>query len=155
MKSSIIFKIAVIVGISLAQSGYGDTLQKSLTIHKTNTDSLTVKQYITLIAAHVGGTLALVVGIGIGVGAALLTEQAIKPLPNNNPAKVPLAIAGVSTMITSIAAGLYVFYKTPQWTDTYILKSDKIHMPRQHLINQFIRAVVTYPIGGVVGEYLK
>lgn len=53
----------------------------------------------------------------------------------------------------SMLAGLYVMYKTPQWTDKYLLKKKKERTSRQNVLVFCNRALLGWPIGILTGEY--
>jgi hypothetical protein len=58
------------------------------------------------------------------------------------------------TFIGAIA-GLYIVYKTPQWTDTYILKKETTRTGQQNIIAFVNRILLFYPLGVLTGEYFS
>lgn len=74
-------------------------------------------------------------------------------------------VGGANTMYEAnpftlifLAAGLiggeYIVYKTPQWTDTHILKKETERTGKQNAITFASRALVVPPFGILLGEYL-
>lgn len=59
---------------------------------------------------------------------------------------------GILPLLACLTAGSYFVYKTPQWTDTYLLKSDKKRTTRQNIITLLNRICLPYPLGIITGE---
>ncbi len=55
-------------------------------------------------------------------------------------------------MLAGLIAGYYIFYKTPQWTDTYLLKINTLRTTKQNLISSACR-LLPWPVGVWIGEY--
>lgn len=65
-----------------------------------------------------------------------------------------IALSMLPIMLPSMLASLYLIYRTPQWTDTYILHKDKQRTCKQNIITFLNRAIIPWPFGVVTGEYL-
>ena len=57
---------------------------------------------------------------------------------------LPTTIAGI--------ASVYTVFKTPQWTDTYILKNGKKRTTIQNMSNFCVRVLIGAPFGYALGE---
>ena len=57
-----------------------------------------------------------------------------------------------SALAATFLGALYVHYKTPQWTDTYILGLEAERTFEQNVFTLFIRTILSLPIGILVGE---
>lgn len=54
--------------------------------------------------------------------------------------------------LIGIITGAWIFYKAPQWTDTYILKKKNERTFTQNMTAFFSRIVLNYPLGVIFGE---
>ena len=57
-----------------------------------------------------------------------------------------------TSVLTGFAAALYTLYKTPQWTDTYILKYDTQRSTCQNILTCVCRILISFPLGTLLGE---
>ncbi len=63
-------------------------------------------------------------------------------------------VSGIPTLF-GLLAGLYFVYKTPQWTETYILRKNDTRTTKQNIINFINRILLPYPFGVVCGEFFS
>jgi hypothetical protein len=77
----------------------------------------------------------------IGIGASIYGSQS----------DCACLVKGSAVAATLLGA-LYVHYKTPQWTDTYILGLETERTFEQNIFTLFIRTILSLPIGILVGE---
>lgn len=54
--------------------------------------------------------------------------------------------------IVGIIIGVWIFYKAPQWTDTYIIKKKDKRTFTQNMATFLSRIVWNYPLGVILGE---
>lgn len=159
-------KLIIILGISLLASplswaGHAaDNLDGG--IEKTKKELNYRKHILTGTAAY--GTLLGSAYIGSQLGAYVIDKdiatwlhRVLKvdiPLGAGGMSKVKLLFAtGLTPIILTVAAGLYVLYKTPQWTDTYVLKKDDKRTMPQNIITFLNRLFVPF-FGIITGEYI-
>jgi hypothetical protein len=57
-----------------------------------------------------------------------------------------------ASALTGIAAALYTVYKTPQWTDHYILNYDTQRSTSQNILTFVCRIFIPFPLGTLLGE---
>lgn len=119
-----------------------------------------VSHLITGLGAHLALATSSFVGLIIGNAVARtniadwisyqmgLTPKEFK-CDNFNILFAQRAIPGALAML----AGLYVVYKTPQWTDKYLLKKKKERTLKQNILVFFNRFVLPCPVGVLTGEY--
>lgn len=88
-------------------------------------------------ATHAGVQVATVVGMNI------LAQTIIDSAPKKF-GKPDLSDVQQLALISTFVAGAYACYKTPEWTDTYILKNNNTYTTGQNLIRIF----------GPVGNYI-
>lgn len=62
-------------------------------------------------------------------------------------------IADNAITTTCVLACLYATYKTPQWTDTYLLKNNKQRTTKQKIVNFLNRLYIIPPWGCLTGEF--
>lgn len=111
-----------------------------------------VKHYIVHVAGDIVGAIAafslLKTGLVIGTLSAVATASATECPEMGIPAFiVPTA--------TGCAAAFYVYYKTPEWTDTYLLERGNGRTTKQNITTLLTRVFLPIlQIGTCVGEYL-
>lgn len=54
--------------------------------------------------------------------------------------------------IVGVITGAWIFYKAPQWTDTYIIKKKDKRTFSQNMTAFFSRIILNYPLGVIFGE---
>ncbi len=54
--------------------------------------------------------------------------------------------------LIGIITGAWIFYKSPQWTDTYIIKKKDTRTFTQNMATFLSRIVWNYPLGVILGE---
>lgn len=57
-------------------------------------------------------------------------------------------------IVAGMVAGVYCIYKTPQWTDTYVLGCKDKRTDKQNVITFINRVLIPVPFGVLAGEYL-
>lgn len=126
------------------------------------------RQYI----AHLltGGTAdlgaLLCIGTGFIAGANILdnaphalsnklglTEKGIRC--KNTSINAACTTLGIATIVTGFIAGCYVIYKTPLWTDKYILGLQRERDLTQKIDTFGLRILLRYPLGLLLGEYIQ
>lgn len=118
-----------------------------------------VRHYVTHILTDILGkigaglTAATVIGTGAAI-TAISVENAKMHVPPGEPPAVAFVPVAVSAIIGSLAC-IYIYYKTPQWTDTYALGYKRERTTSQNIVTLLSRAFIPLPIVNVVaGEYL-
>ncbi|MFI5332986.1 MAG: hypothetical protein ACHQVS_02705 [Candidatus Babeliales bacterium] len=128
------------------------------------TEQLSANHYtshlITGLAAHLVFLTSTVTGIIIGdavakTGTADWISYQIGLTPKELRCTNYNILFGVRAIpaALSMLAGLYVVYKTPQWTDKYLLKKKKERSVRQNILVFLNRFLLPCPIGILTGEY--
>ena len=89
--------------------------------------------------------MVTVIGVGFGSGMALMAVD-------QNLVTGSLA---ASSALTGLIASLYMFYKTPQWTDKYCLDYETERSTKQNIISFLCRSFIPpFPLGVLCGEFL-
>lgn len=143
MKKFILFGlIAFNANFIIAPSVYCSPIQSQN--EPREVDSLYHYAFHTLTNAVVGIPMILTAVAGTGLGMVIMEN-------NPNPGGATLA---VSSMGAGLLASLYMFYKTPQWTDKNCLGYETERSTKQNVISFLTRAFVPYPFGVWGGEFL-
>lgn len=95
-------------------------------------------------ATHIITDGAAHLAAGVSVGAGLIIGGAFEK--NNSSA------LGATSALAGFAAALYTIYKTPQWTDKYILNYDTQRSTSQNIITFACRLFIPFPLGTLLGE---
>ena len=117
-----------------------------------------VTHWVTGIAANIAHIMSTMTGLKVGdaaVKAGLADwighQRGITPPDERCEDYGTIAtVIGVPTLLGGIA-GLYIVYKTPQWTDKYILKKKTERTSKQNFIVFLHRMFI--PFGSLTGEY--
>lgn len=127
----------------------------------------TLKHYATHIVTGGVAKIALVATPTVGYLVGMLLAVHPKDFPTFIGRKLGITPANMqcensliigSTIaipaLAGLAAGLYIMYKTPQWTDTYLLESQKKRTTSRNILTFLSRIILPDPIGVVVGELI-
>lgn len=136
MKKISLITIAMIIGYLNAN------------VHKAHIDQykkpLPCNHYITHMITDAAGTIAAILGAftmgGITFGVATTADMKEES----------------KAILTGAAAGLtfiYTLYKTPQWTDTYLLENNIKRTSLQNILVFLHRRILPWPIGVILGEF--
>jgi hypothetical protein len=60
---------------------------------------------------------------------------------------------GITPFIIGCLAGWWIIYKTPQWTDNYLLNSTKLRSKREKVETFLARIFLPYPVGVLLSEW--
>jgi hypothetical protein len=107
----------------------------------------TIKHYIVhTLGDFVGGVAA-----GTTAAAIIGTGVAIAGTANSDAGQV----LGALCVPTGALAAFYIYYKTPEWTDTYFLERGNGRTTGQNIATLLTRVILPiWPLGVVAGEYL-
>lgn len=107
--------------------------------HTAETKPSQMRHYITHIATDGLSHIAAVASVmtGIAVGAALKDKS---------------EALTIASFLSGFGTAGYIKYKTPQWTDTYVLKNDIKRTTPENILTFICRVLIPFPIGTVVGE---
>jgi hypothetical protein len=105
-------------------------------------------------AGFVGGAIALNKGFDTYIYRKLNLQPALEEGLLNVSRNVMDGVM-YPPVLVGILAGLYVIYKTPQWTDKYVLKKDSVRTSKQNIIVFLNRCIIPYPFGVVTGEFFN
>jgi hypothetical protein len=145
MNSRIIFKsLSFGILLSLSQVASMNAQGKPVILR----GEPTVKHYIVhALGDAVGGIAA-----GAAAGTCLATGMVVGGASGNPEVAGP---AMVLSAITGCAAAFYIYYKTPEWTDTYVLERGNGRTMGQNIATLLTRLLLPlWPLGVVAGEYL-
>ena len=105
------------------------TLTTCITMHAAESNDTSSQSSILDYSAHVAtGSLVKLL--------PWLTQEAISHIKQEFLGDVPSYIS-----LPLGIAYLYIRYKTPQWTDTYLLKKKELRTTKQNIINFIIRSI--------------
>lgn len=103
----------------------------------------------SIIIGYITGQIAMKIGVADGIGRCMgLTPQGFKC----SDGRVIGTVMGAPALLGGIS-GLFIIYKTPQWTDRYHLKNKKERSLKQNIFVFFNRILLPYPFGILTGEY--
>ena len=118
-----------------------DVLEQNIGTQNTQITSEQVKEDKSLhLGAHIltGGCAYL--GAATSIVLAMIIGDTIA---KNHPT--------LSYMIGFMAGG-WIMYRTPQWTDTYIVKKTGQRTLTQNLVTFLNRIILSWPLGVITGE---
>jgi len=104
----------------------------------------TVKHYIVHILGDAVG--------GITAGAVAGTSAVVGSLVASGSPEV--AVPAIAMSAVGCMAAVYIYYKTPEWTDTYLLERGQGRTVGQNMATMLTRLLPLWPLGVVAGEYL-
>jgi len=99
---------------------------------------------------HLATNFVVTCGSGFGCGIAFsMADELI-----NSVDKASLCRASTATFIklAALTGVVYAFYKTPQWTDTYLLDIERERTLKENMISFFGRL---FPLGIIITEYIQ
>lgn len=117
---------------------------------KINRDN--ARHYLTHILTYYVGRVAagIVTGYGIGLTGAGAVTIINEDKCHNTSCYTKISLPAIIGILLST----YIYYKTPQWTDMYILNSDQKRTAAQNILVMLSRIVVPFPLLNVIiGEY--
>jgi hypothetical protein len=103
---------------------------------------------------HVISDTVLLIPAGFSaVGGCLLGAALFSGSVNNNDPI--LGLCAVLTAAAGVAGGSYIFYQSPQITDTYVLGYEGKRTTKQNIISLLSRVIcASTPVGICLGEFL-
>lgn len=107
----------------------------------------TVKHYVVhALGDFVGAiTATTVAGASVAVGAAIAAGS-------RSP---EVAVPAAAMSVAGCVAAFYIYYKTPEWTDTYFLERGNGRTTGQNIATLLTRTMFPlWPLGVIAGEYL-
>lgn len=115
-----------------------------------------LKYYGTHIVTDIGSDFVGGMAIGAGLTPALLLGIAHAKgwIAENSVGSFVAGIGVYTSLMSGVTAAVIIKFKSPQWTDMYILKNSKKRTKSQNIISFFSRAILPNPLGTVVAEYL-
>jgi hypothetical protein len=144
MNNAMIFK-SVSLGVILSLSSTASVLADSKPVVLRGEP--TVKHYVVHALGDAVGAIAAVT-----TGAAIVGTGALVGSTVGSDAGMAM---GALCIPAGLMAGLYIYYKTPEWTDTHLLERGNGRTTGQNIITMWTRMVLPlWPLGVVAGEYL-
>lgn len=117
-------------------------------VKRSKPEGHTVGHYIThTIVQGVGGAvIAGATTMGSMVGVSIAAAGTRDPM---------VGLAGVATILGSVAGGCYSIYRLPQWTDTYFLGYESERNTTQNMICFLSKLILAgWPVGVWAGEFV-
>lgn len=115
---------------------------------KQETEVFSGNDYVAHILTGAASNIAALVSVAAG---AVAGQVALVRNPSGDISAIYLSSA--TPILLGSIAGLYIIYKTPQWTDTNLLEKKKERTTKQNIIVFLNRILLSWPLGVVTGEY--
>ncbi len=112
-------------------------------VHKNKVTPL--QYYCTHLVTNFFSPVAMFPSFFGAIGAGAIATEAKDPLIK--------LIAGCLATASFASAG-FVFYKLPQWTDTYLLELPTKRRTVQNIISLLMRLSIPFPFGSLLSEII-
>lgn len=115
--------------------------------------SLTRKHFIAHFIGDITGRAVAAISMGVGKALSDICFEKFTDASFSNNYNQTMTTLSVAPGALGILTGLYVFYKTPQWTDDY-LGYQKERTTKQNIASSLIRYLCKFPYGSAIAEIL-
>lgn len=126
------------IGIVLLGGTFRGFAQETNTKARTSDFAHYGTHVVTDGVAKIVASIMIVVGGGLTLGAAANDCGPLCIIPG----------------VVGISSGVYILYKTPQWTDTHLLNYSTERSNLQNIVTFLSRLLILYPVGTIAGELL-
>lgn len=144
--------LGLALGIYPITQARPETEETSIEMDSTEQQSLPPEypiSYLRHTATHMATAhSALIAQIALMILAAELTRKILK----NSNSELSYPFAPVYASIAGCLTGLYIQYKTPQWTDEYLLKLERKRSTPKNVIELLSKLVIPFPIATLLEE---
>lgn len=140
----LIKSISLMVILSLVQ------MPNLMAIRNNKAEGHTMGHYI----GHAIGQGTIFLGSGLPLAAGLFTAAGLcgYGAARHNPISL---LAGVAVGAAGIGTSAYMFYKAPQWTDTYLLGYTSERTTQQNIVSLASNIIIQpFPLGVWAGEFV-